>query len=69
MLRHPVCKYHGNLESTPTRAQQVAQWYPAVLQDNVSSGSGSDAQLVFLLPQRESWVRHGDQEGTDTLQT
>lgn len=61
-------KYHGNLESSTTRAQHVAQRYPAVLQDDVSGGRAFDAQLVFLLPQRKPGVRHGDQERTDTLQ-
>lgn len=62
-------KYHGDLESSSTRAQHVSQRYPAVLQDYVSSGRRSDAQFVFLLPQREPWVRHGDQERTDPLHT
>lgn len=65
----PLCKYHGDLESGSARAQHVPQRYPAVLQDDVSSGRRFDAQLVFLLPQGEPRVRHGDQEGTDTLQT
>ena len=62
-------KYHGNLESGTTRAQHVAKWYPAVLQDDVGCGRGSDAQLVLLLPQRKPWVWHGDQERTDALHT
>lgn len=61
--------YHGDLESSTTRAQHVAQRYPAVLQDDVSGGRGFDAQLVFLLPQRKSGMWHGNQERTDTLQT
>lgn len=62
-------KYHGNLESGTTRAQHIAQRYPAVLQDYVSSGRSFDAKLIFFLPQRKPWVWHGHQERADTLQT
>lgn len=66
---HLLCKYHGDLKSGATRAQHIAQWYPAVLQDYVRSGRRFDAQLIFLLPQRKPWVWHGDEERADTLQT
>lgn len=59
---------HGDFESWSTWAQHVSQWYPAVLQDNISSGWGPDAQFVFLFPQRKPWVWHGDKESTDSLQ-
>ncbi len=62
-------KYHGDLEPGTSGAQHVALRYPAVLQDDVGGGRGSDAQLVLLLPQRKSWMWHRDQEGADALQT
>lgn len=61
-------EYHSNFESGAAGPQHVVQWDPAVLQDDVCGGRGLDAQLVLLFSQRESGVRHGDQEGTDSLQ-
>lgn len=61
-------KYHSNLESSTSRAQHIAQRYPAILQDYVGSGWSFDAKLIFFLPQRKSRVWHGDQERADTLQ-
>ena len=65
--RGRVVTYHGDLEAHATPAQQVAQWNAAVFQDDVGSGGRSDAQLVLLLAQRQAWMRHGHQEGTDSL--
>lgn len=64
-----MCTNHSNLESGATRAQHIAQGYPAVLHYYVSSGRSFDAELIFFLPQRKPWVWHGDQERADTLQT
>lgn len=60
--------HHGDGEAGATRPQHVAQRDPAVLQDDVGGGRGSDAQLVLLLAQRKPGVGHGHQEGADTLQ-
>lgn len=67
-VKSSTLKYHGYFESCSTRAQHVAQRHPAVLQDDVGCGRGSDTQLVFFLSQGKSWVWHGDKECTNTLQ-
>lgn len=60
--------HHGYFEAHPRLPKQVLLGDPAVLKDEVSCGGGPDAQLVFLLAQREPRSWHGNQEGTDTLE-